>query len=346
MKGSDLSLSPLFLCALLWGCGAQFISTSQNKPPEPSLTAQTPIDGEEQAVSFAPPSSFASANEAPPRLSIPQKQALSILRPRQEEAVLEGEPLRFAFKANEDASEHSLFPVAALASGGANPSQAVKLEERPADRRPGEPISFLLPAEERPLEANAPEPLPAVVLLAEAELDEGDPARLALPLQEGEGLETAAAAAESAVVRLAEAEPDEGDPAIVAQKTEEEPPSAREAEQALIAAPQDLAPVFFVVDSDILSDEAKQVLENQLMAFKIFQKTARILIEGRCDNSGTESYNIDLGRRRAERARGYLIERGIAKEKTEVVSYGESRPISLDDPSQNRRVSFVILPDK
>ena len=101
-------------------------------------------------------------------------------------------------------------------------------------------------------------------------------------------------------------------------------------------------PVFFTVDSDILSDTAKAVLDRHIPFFQTVQKVAYILIEGNCDNSGTESYNLDLGRRRAEKVQNYLQERGILKERMKTVSYGENYPIS-DDPSRNRRVSFVLL---
>jgi peptidoglycan-associated lipoprotein len=71
-----------------------------------------------------------------------------------------------------------------------------------------------------------------------------------------------------------------------------------------------------------------------------------ILIEGHCDERGTDEYNLALGEKRALAARDFLVNFGIAKSRISVVSYGEERPV---DPrsneeawSKNRRDEFVI----
>ena len=71
-----------------------------------------------------------------------------------------------------------------------------------------------------------------------------------------------------------------------------------------------------------------------------------VIIEGHCDERGTNEYNMALGDRRAESAKSFLVDFGIALERLATVSYGEERPF---DPrhnkeawAKNRRAHFVI----
>lgn len=71
-----------------------------------------------------------------------------------------------------------------------------------------------------------------------------------------------------------------------------------------------------------------------------------IIIEGHCDERGTDEYNLALGERRAISAKDFLASLGIADARLETISYGEERPL---DPGQtdaswakNRRAQFVI----
>jgi hypothetical protein len=61
---------------------------------------------------------------------------------------------------------------------------------------------------------------------------------------------------------------------------------------------------------------------------------AVVLIEGHCDERGTAEYNIALGERRAEAAKAYLVNLGIADARLKTVSYGEEKPV--DDRPQRR----------
>jgi peptidoglycan-associated lipoprotein len=54
--------------------------------------------------------------------------------------------------------------------------------------------------------------------------------------------------------------------------------------------------------------------------------TTRVLIEGHCDERGTNEYNLALGERRAEAARAYLVSKGVAASRISIISYGEERP--------------------
>src|SRR5688500_20217361 len=73
----------------------------------------------------------------------------------------------------------------------------------------------------------------------------------------------------------------------------------------------------------------------------------RIRIEGNADVRGTEDYNLALGQRRAASAKRYLVERGIAADRFDLVSYGEERPVCTEHNEacwqQNRRDDFRIV---
>ncbi len=94
-----------------------------------------------------------------------------------------------------------------------------------------------------------------------------------------------------------------------------------------------------VLDRDIstLEDVAAWLNENP---------EARVLIEGHCDERGTNEYNMALGEQRALAARRYLVGLGIDSGRLTTISYGEERPIALgsteDAWSQNRRGHFAV----
>lgn len=71
-----------------------------------------------------------------------------------------------------------------------------------------------------------------------------------------------------------------------------------------------------------------------------------LLIEGHCDERGTQAYNLALGDRRAESARQYLVFLGIDPNRLRTISYGEERPFSLSSNeeawAQNRRAHLVL----
>jgi len=73
----------------------------------------------------------------------------------------------------------------------------------------------------------------------------------------------------------------------------------------------------------------------------------KVLIEGNCDERGTEEYNRALGERRALAAREALVKAGISGDRIRTLSYGKDKPA---DPAnndaawtKNRRDDFVLL---
>lgn len=73
----------------------------------------------------------------------------------------------------------------------------------------------------------------------------------------------------------------------------------------------------------------------------------KLMIDGHCDERGTEEYNRSLGERRALAVREYLIKYGLAPERVFTRSFGEDRPAdpghAEDAWSKNRRAEFILL---
>jgi peptidoglycan-associated lipoprotein len=74
--------------------------------------------------------------------------------------------------------------------------------------------------------------------------------------------------------------------------------------------------------------------------------TFPVLLEGHCDERGTNEYNLALGERRAKATMNYLVAHGIAATRMTVVSYGEERPVCGEHSeacwAQNRRAHFLV----
>jgi len=75
-----------------------------------------------------------------------------------------------------------------------------------------------------------------------------------------------------------------------------------------------------------------------------------LLIEGHCDERGTEEYNRALGERRADALREDLVKLGVGANRIKTISYGKDHPV---DPghteaafAKNRRGEFILLTPK
>ena len=71
-----------------------------------------------------------------------------------------------------------------------------------------------------------------------------------------------------------------------------------------------------------------------------------IMVEGHCDERGSNEYNMALGEQRALSARRYIINRGVDSSRVHTVSYGEENPINSGHNesawSENRRGHFLV----
>lgn len=128
-------------------------------------------------------------------------------------------------------------------------------------------------------------------------------------------------------------------PAAVAPPTPEVRPVPRE-----FALNEALRPIYFDFDkSDIRPGDAK-ILERNA-EWLVQHRDHLVLVEGHCDPRGTNEYNLALGERRARAAMNFLVSRGVAQTRIQLVSYGEERPVCREENeacwAQDRRAMFL-----
>lgn len=109
-----------------------------------------------------------------------------------------------------------------------------------------------------------------------------------------------------------------------------------------------LRDAFYNYDESTLDDAAQSALNASATWLKSAQGASySLLIEGHCDERGTEQYNLALGDKRANSAKDYLVTLGVDAGRIRTVSYGEERPFEEghDDASwaQNRRAHLVLV---
>jgi peptidoglycan-associated lipoprotein len=121
------------------------------------------------------------------------------------------------------------------------------------------------------------------------------------------------------------------------------PAPARPAPAEYRSIPE-LRDVFFDFDRYVIRPDAARTLDSNVTWLRS-NPTALVLIEGHCDERGTNAYNLALGERRAKAAQEYLVSQGIAANRIVIISYGEERPSCTERNeacwSKNRRGHFL-----
>lgn len=128
-------------------------------------------------------------------------------------------------------------------------------------------------------------------------------------------------------------------------------------EPAPVAAPAEPAPppsgteiveiqgTHFAFDSARLTSEGEAILDE---AVSVLNRHPSITVraEGHTDSIGSEAYNMQLGQRRADSVRDYLVSQGISSSRITARSFGESVPAASNDTesgrAQNRRVELIV----
>ncbi|MBS1831778.1 MAG: OmpA family protein [Acidobacteria bacterium] len=113
---------------------------------------------------------------------------------------------------------------------------------------------------------------------------------------------------------------------------------------------QEVQDAFFDYDSFSIRDDARGVLTNDASALKRFFSDdnytgTAIVIEGHCDERGSDAYNVALGDKRAQAALEFLKGLGVAENRLKTVSFGKERQSCSEQTEacwqQNRRVHFA-----
>ena len=83
--------------------------------------------------------------------------------------------------------------------------------------------------------------------------------------------------------------------------------------------------IYFKYDSDVLVAKEAEKLDT-IAEYLDANPVLGLLIEGHCDQRGTDEYNRALGERRANAVRAYLANRGLADNRIKTISYGKDKP--------------------
>ncbi len=130
-------------------------------------------------------------------------------------------------------------------------------------------------------------------------------------------------------------------PPLEEQKPEEAPVEVKEEPEEIV-----LEDVFFDFDKYSIKDEYKKVLEKNAEIL-LAHPDIKLLVEGHCDERGTNEYNLALGEKRAKAVVDFYVAYGVSPDRLSMISYGEERPF---DPghdeeawAKNRRAHMVIV---
>lgn len=104
--------------------------------------------------------------------------------------------------------------------------------------------------------------------------------------------------------------------------------------------------VTFEVNSAVLAGNSRPVLNNMAQDLKKYPRL-RIELQGHTDNTGSDAYNLNLSRQRAESVREHLLSQGVPAAQLVAKGYGEVQPIDSNDSAEgrahNRRVVMSVL---
>lgn len=117
---------------------------------------------------------------------------------------------------------------------------------------------------------------------------------------------------------------------------------ARQTERGLVLT---LGDVLFDFDKATLKPGGQRAV-NELSNFLREYPERKVMIEGFTDNIGSDSYNEELSRRRADAVRMALTSNGISTGRIQIRGYGEQYPVANNNTEagrqRNRRVEVII----
>ncbi|MFL2697599.1 MAG: peptidoglycan-associated lipoprotein Pal [Gammaproteobacteria bacterium] len=103
--------------------------------------------------------------------------------------------------------------------------------------------------------------------------------------------------------------------------------------------------IYFNYDESDLSVNASSEIRQIARSLKA-NSSAKVKVEGHCDERGTREYNLALGERRANSVKDLLVLNGIKSSRIKTVSFGEEKPIASGSNeaawSKNRRAVIKV----
>lgn len=109
---------------------------------------------------------------------------------------------------------------------------------------------------------------------------------------------------------------------------------------------ESLGMLYFDFDKSEIREEFLNVIRENARILIEEQTEVSIVIEGHCDERGTNEYNLALGERRAQAVRRAMLAQGVPAFRMRTISYGEERPLDFAHNegawSQNRRADIIL----
>lgn len=108
-----------------------------------------------------------------------------------------------------------------------------------------------------------------------------------------------------------------------------------------------LPPVYFATDKDTVLSQSMPTLRAVVKLLKKHKWVRKLMVEGHTDHRASNSYNMDLSRRRAKSVYRYLVKNGVATNRLTQIGYGEDRRVDTTKTkagmANNRRVEFLVI---
>jgi len=118
------------------------------------------------------------------------------------------------------------------------------------------------------------------------------------------------------------------------------------AKMAEMRANFEFKPIFFDYDKAEIREEYKSYLKT-MAQIVLSHSDLRIKVTGHTDGDGSDAYNLDLSKRRAQAILAFFLEQGLTAERVEIDFQGKRNPIAPNNTSEgkqrNRRVDFAFI---
>ena len=103
--------------------------------------------------------------------------------------------------------------------------------------------------------------------------------------------------------------------------------------------------IYFDYDQSSIRTSEEASTEGNVAFFKD-HPNVKFLIEGHCDDRGSEEYNLALGTSRAQSVKESLLQHGVSVDRIQTISYGKERPFCTGDNEQcwqKNRVGHIVF---
>ncbi len=112
-----------------------------------------------------------------------------------------------------------------------------------------------------------------------------------------------------------------------------------------VDAKRSFCKIYFAFDSFKIDHSMQACIDQN--ADYLLKNSQDLLLQGNCDETGSEKYNYTLGLKRAKSVKKALILRGVNSKNIDIVSFGKNNPTckqsTITCKAKNRRVNFVLL---